>query len=386
MHDFLRQMNTLRPYPEDITILIIKFLQGRCDEQETRSLYEWLNTDADHKRIFDEISDLWSATLTGNPQAFDAFSALKKVKDKTIRSGNKVRKTNNKSIELSIPYRLLKVAAIFIFALIIGSLAFYFVTSYNEVPSADGLNLTTEIAAPIGSKSHVVLPDGTKIWLNAGSSLKYSSSFNKGQREVSLVGEAFFDVAKKKGAPFFVKTNEVTIKVLGTAFNVKAYPNEGSVSTTLVRGSLVIEHRTKGKAVLQTVLEPNQQATYIKNSGQLLLSSAESETLNKEKIHKIDQIKGKILLTKKIDTEPFTAWKDNRLVFRNESFESLAIKLERWYGVKINIKGDEIKNFHFNGTIENETVDDVMKIIKYALPIDYDIKHNVISIRLKPEK
>jgi ferric-dicitrate binding protein FerR (iron transport regulator) len=103
--------------------------------------------------------------------------------------------------------------------------------------------------------------------------------------------------------------------------------------------------------------------------------------LKPEKIKKTEREKEKIILSTQVETEVFTAWKDNQLIFRNEIFESLAIKLERWYGVKINIKDDEIKKYHFNGTIVNETIQDVMDIIQYILPISYSIEHNVITIQ-----
>jgi ferric-dicitrate binding protein FerR (iron transport regulator) len=195
-----------------------------------------------------------------------------------------------------------------------------------------------------------------------------------------LEGEAFFDVTKKDGKFFMVKTRGITVRVLGTAFNVKAYPNEGSIETTLVRGSLIVEQHTEGKEVTETLLEPNQRAIYIKKEGNLILSGVENKSLKPENINKSENPKEEIILSKQVDTEVFTAWKDNRLIFRNEIFESLAIKLERWYGVTIDIKDDEIKKYHFNGTIVNETIQDVMEIIKYTLPISYTIEHNTITI------
>ena len=102
-----------------------------------------------------------------------------------------------------------------------------------------------------------------------------------------------------------------------------------------------------------------------------------------EKLEKLDELKGKVLLGKKVETAVFTSWKDNRLVFRNESFESLVVRLERWYGVKITVSDKELNNFHFNGTIENETIQEVLQFINYTIPIKYSIKHNLITIGKK---
>jgi ferric-dicitrate binding protein FerR (iron transport regulator) len=363
----------------NINEVITNYLQGSVTEGEIQFLKNWLNESMENKKLFDEISDVWSATYSKKTNEFDAQKAFNNIKKQLSKSPKQVdfkaRYQQNKSIKL---YRnLLRIAAVFIVGLIIGNLILFEQksNSVNRIESA-----ITEITAPMGSKSKITLPDGTKVWLNAGSTIRYNTAFNQSNRKVTLEGEAYFDVVRKMKTPFLVVTSEVTIKVLGTAFNLKAYPGEGSVETTLVRGSLIVEKKDGEKQFTQTILAPKQRATYIKQTGQMFLSDTENQVLKKDKVKQLDQVKGKVLVSKEIDTEIFTAWKDNKLVFRNETFGSLAIKLERWYGVKISLADSEIKNYHFNGTIENETINDVMDIMKITLPIEYSISHNNITI------
>jgi len=202
-------------------------------------------------------------------------------------------------------------------------------------------------------------------------------------REVTIEGEAYFDVIHNRQKPFIVRTTDITIKVLGTVFNVKAYPFEGSVETTLISGSLIVEKNSDNNKIEETKLLPNQRATYIRRQGTVFLNDTDHESMKKVKVDNIEHIKGKVLLTKKVETDIFTSWKDNRLVFRNEAFQSLVVRLERWYGVKIIILDDDLNNYHFNGTIENETIQDVLQFIDYTIPIDYTVKHNQITIKKK---
>jgi len=373
--------NTLGDLHANNIDLLIRYFKGAANADEINTIRQWLDASAENKRLFDELNDIWLATAKKESGNFvDTFQALQKVRERI--GDTKETKDSDKVVRLNSVYQqLLKIAAIFILAFMLGAGTIYF---YADHKIAKTENELTEITAPIGSKTHIRLPDGTMVWLNAGSKLTYNTNFNSVNREVSLEGEAYFDVTKRNHQLFLVKTKEVTVRVLGTAFNVKAYPKEGSVETTLVRGSLIVEQHENDNSVKETILKPNQRATLIKDHGDLYLSEVERVMIKKEegeKMVKIEEIKGKLLFSNKVKTEDFTAWKDNKLVFKNEKFESLAIKLERWYGAKIIIKDPEINNYHFSGSICNETVEDVMKLIKYTLNIDYAIQHNTITIQ-----
>lgn len=373
-------MNTTFPMDDQLNEIIISYLKGETTIDEQQKLVKWLEESPENKKLFDQFSDIWFSTAKGlqNKLNFNSLEALKKVNHKIDLTDE--QQPRKKIISITRFQAFMRIAAVVIITFGVSYSAFWLLNSGKRVAGTDFI---TEVTAPIGSKSKVTLPDGTKIWLNAGSTIRYSGDFNKINREIKLEGEAYFDVTKNKNMPFIVHTlSNINIRVLGTAFNLKAYPHEGLIETTLVRGSLIVE-QTGSKQKRETTLAPNQRATYIKTDGKIFLSEVDKQTIKKEAPQKLEQIKGKVLFAPKVETEIFTSWKDNKLVFRNEGFESLAVKLERWYGVKINFVGDEIKNYHFNGAIENETINDVFHIISYTLPIKYSIQHNIITVAKK---
>ncbi len=334
---------------EGVFDIIIKHIKGLTNSAEETTLVLWLNESEENKRAFDEISDIWIATAKPDKtNPFDSKKAFENVRHKLELTKRKIR----------IPFwknsTFYKVAASIIISFSLGFLVNKIIPKKQVINS----DVITEVMAPNGSKSKVVLPDGTNVWLNSNSSIRYSSSFNKQNRDLKLEGEAYFDVHKNKNLPFIIKTgNNLSVKVLGTAFNVKAYSSEKYIETTLERGSLLVE-RTEGKNIYETRLVPKQRATFNKSEKRMEVSTENDPTL-------------------------YSSWKEDKLIFRNEPFESLVIKLERKYGVSITIKDKEIKTFHFNGIIQNESITDVMNIIKYTLPISYTLDHNQIIISKK---
>ncbi len=358
---------------EELIYLIIKRLTNTIDSEEAALLEKWIANSPENRRIFNEVSDIWLASVSQAENNFDSSEALRKVKMR-LEKGNVVVEPKKKLLH---PGFFLKAAAIALLLISVSLFSYYTGISKNK-PTED----YTLIEAPLGSRTKVNLPDGTKVWLNGGSNLRFCNTFNKSERAVTITGEGYFDVAHNKDLPFFVNTREIRIKVLGTAFNIKAYPDEGLVETTLERGSLAIEKLTSDGPVQQTVLAPNQRATFIKTEGKVHLSDIDKKATGEKPEEYRPPVKEQLLISKKIDTHVFTSWKDDKLVFRNEPFESLTIKLERWYGMKIVIEDEEIKNYHFNGTFEKETIHDVLNIIHFTLPINYTVNHDQVFIKL----
>jgi len=362
----------LKANDENNVALIVKFLKGHCENHEIENLTEWIRSDPENARLYDEICDIWNAS---SKNRFDSIEALNRVKKRIISN----QSGKNYPIGIQFKYALLRVAAIIVLIMVSVVLTYIITSKTGET----GSDTVSEISVPLGSKSKILLPDGTKVILNSGSIIRYNNRFNIQTREVTIEGEAYFDVIHNRQKPFIVRTTDITIKVLGTVFNVKAYPFEGSVETTLISGSLIVEKKLDNNKIEETKLLPNQRATYIRRQGTVFLNDTDHESMKKVKVDNIEHIKGKVLLTKKVETDIFTSWKDNRLVFRNEAFQSLVVRLERWYGVKIIILDDDLNNYHFNGTIENETIQDVLQFIDYTIPIDYTVKHNQITIKKK---
>ena len=211
--------------------------------------------------------------------------------------------------------------------------------------------------APKGSVSEIILPDGSAIFLNADSKVKYSIDGKDGIREVFLEGEAWFDVEKNNEKHFLVHTSFYDVNVTGTKFNIKAYGTDNELATTLEEGQIIIQSTDNFKLAENVIVNPGEQAS-----------------LNKE---------SKELTIKNVNTKWVTSWKDNKLIFVNMSLKELVVLLERKYGVDIEVKNKEILNLHFDGTIKNESIIEFLNIIQKTLPIDYKIVGQKIEITNK---
>jgi transmembrane sensor len=233
------------------------------------------------------------------------------------------------------------------------------------------------IHSTMGSRVSFNLPDGSSGWLNSGSTLKYALNFNE-NRMVELEGEAYFDVVHARSHPFYVKTSDIRIKVLGTKFNVKSYPDDKTIETTLLSGLVEIETLSpEAGEGRKLILKPNQKATFRKNIENITVQNQTDKVLIPRGIKEIG-------IFEDIDTTPITSWKDSRLIFINEPFESLLVKLERWYDVKIALRDSALMKLSYTGKFENETVEQAFNAIKVATPnIDFKINKNNIEIFLK---
>ena len=260
----------------------------------------------------------------------------------------------------------------------------YFISSTGSVKPLWVSNVKSiENKVARGSKKIIVLPDGTQVWLNAGSKLSYDSSlYNQKKRIVSLSGEAFFDVAKNKEKPFIVQTNKISIKVLGTAFNVKAYPDDKFTETTLLRGS--IELTVKNRPYQKIMLKPNEKLSLIDSLTDLHERIATRKVqlqshagIDNEKLV-IQDIQPVLLDNKEYVEE--VSWIDDNLVFQDQSFKDLTPRMERWFNVTIEIKNPSIKAFHFTGIFNKESINEALTAMQLIRPFKFKITKNYVLI------
>ncbi|WP_299671879.1 FecR family protein [uncultured Polaribacter sp.] len=210
------------------------------------------------------------------------------------------------------------------------------------------------LTVPYGKKFQVILSDGSQIYLNSGSSLKYPVAFIEGQkREVFLNGEGYFKIAKNKKDAFIVHAKNIRTKVYGTEFNIASYDNEENINIVLVEGSVgVFKALEKNK---ENKLKPNQIATYSKSDKKMKIAN--------------------------VAIDSHIAWIDNVLLFKNEKFSIILKKLERHYGVKITINNENFyKDERFTGRFEVESIEDVLKTMNKVLDFQFTKNNNQISI------
>lgn len=319
--------------------------------------------------------------LRENPALQQQFDILFKTLIRCKASEKEQQLTSNRIIEKTRglqkaprlirykKYRPLAAASILIF--IVVSLFF----AYRGQPATSAIAKQPDLIAQNGERRQSVLPDGSKVWLNSGSRLYFINDFKGATREVRLDGEAFFDVVKNHERPFIVHAADVDIKVLGTAFNVKAY-GDADVETTLYRGLINIA-KADDKNFQPIMLYPNQKIVLPRHttvaSGKALETVSHQQMPGFIAIRQIDSTKIESLRIE-------TAWMYNRLEFRGDDFDALAKKLERWYNVTIVFEDEAVKKLSFNGSFERENIEQAMLALSTANFFQYKIKNNEIFI------
>jgi ferric-dicitrate binding protein FerR (iron transport regulator) len=230
-----------------------------------------------------------------------------------------------------------------------------------------------EVEAKKGARSFMLLPDGTKVWLNSDSKLEYKENFNDSIREVMLTGEAYFDVVKDAAHPFVVHTSDIDIRVLGTAFNVKSYPKESSIEATLIHGLIEVTNKKRPSSP-KVILHPHEKLVFQKEDEHQPAIAAGQSTLAKKPF-------SIAALPKKSDTAIVeTSWVYNKLIFDGETFKEIALKMERWYNVRISFKNEKAANLRIRYLIENETIEEALKAIQVVERFKYTINGNEIEI------
>jgi ferric-dicitrate binding protein FerR (iron transport regulator) len=304
-------------------------LHGELNSEEEAEFNEMMNDDV-HLREFEKVRK-----IAENLAKSGAIPVNGKVKSwEKIENG--IRFYQSRWIKEAIKY-----AAIITVAFIAGNLLRPYVTTDKETRFS-------EITVPFGQMSQITLSDGTKIWLNSGTTLRYPEGFAANSRTVSIDGEAFFQVAKMAHNPFTVNTSEMKVEVLGTSFNLSAYKEDATTSLTLVEGKVDVQNNA-GKTI--AYLSPGQMATKNKNETTLEIQN--------------------------VKTAFYIAWKEGEIFFEDERLDQIAVKIERWFNVDISFANEHLKSQKFTGTIlKNKPVDQIMQALELLSPIRFNHQVN----------
>ena len=362
----------------EIQGLMIGFFSGTLDRNQTERLNKWLKQD---KQRLDEFNRMRSAWIlwrhrTGK-KAFDARNGWPALQQRIKDAGR------NRFAELITPMRY---AASLALCMTITAVVMMIVTRSKPVENTGDVMLSdasavpsTTIHMPLGSKSSITLPDGSSVWLNAGSTLTYSTDFGMENRELHLVGEAFFSVKGDSLKPFDVHTIGMTVRALGTRFNVKAYPDDEIMTATLEEG------------VIDVLLRKTQQLIQLKPNEQIVI-----EKTRQENIQVSEQTAGQpisletlpatvlkeVVLIPKYQTELATSWKNTKWIVADASLSEFVTNMERRYNLKFRYDSEELKNYRVSGSFENETVEQILKALSLAAPVNYRIDKNNVKLSL----
>lgn len=365
--------------------LIAGYLAGSLSDDEENTLLFFVRSNPEYHQLLAKTLEAWqTASLIQHSDSEILESQWNKL-EKRIK--NSARNTSFPDYLLPGNKLTVRIFLTGIAAAVVLFIGFIFLSKPDNVESKDQpMHFTVNV--PNGTRSEITLTDGTRVWLNAGSILEYTPDYNLNTREVKLCGEAFFQVVTNKKKPFVVKTFGLSITAFGTAFNVKAYPDEQTITATLVEGKIKVEGTNRDKKKFTYVLTPNQNVVIEKDP---LPAHSEVPT-GSEKIHAENQQKliqpvyRSIRLNEQINTLPYISWKDQRWIIEKESLNDLIISLERRYNVKISFNAQELKNFSFTGIIQNETFEQVLKILQLTAPIKFDLAPGEARIYTDPER
>lgn len=223
-----------------------------------------------------------------------------------------------------------------------------------------------EITTRYGTRNFLELPDGSKLWLNAGSRIKYAEAFAGGRRELTLEGEAFFDVKHDPDHPFIIHTGKLDVKVLGTSFNVKAYASDSTIETTLIKGKVEIDF--PGNTQPGIVLRPNEKVVILKKEAPAAHTAAEH----------VDR--------RMVAPDPVyrtlieTSWVEDKLAFRNESFSDVSKRLERWYNIHFSFENQRYLQDKLTGCFKDQPIKNVMDALQISFGFHYRIDGDTIRI------
>ncbi len=315
----------------DIDQLIASRLLGTITSDDSQLLDIWVAEKVENQRYFSEQKRLWNL--------FEMHQKMQKIDERKAYQKISTQLFNPKKIGLFAYVQ--RIAAILLLPVMIVSVIYIFSEKTDRKQHAMVYN-TAE--TPLGMRSSLTLPDGTKVWLNAGSKLSYPINFSSKFRAVSLEGEAYFEVVKDKKWPFLVHSGNMNVLVSGTTFNCNAYPENSLIETVLVEGQVTVVNES---ATISKELFPNEMASFSKREQRITKS--------------------------KVNPEKYIAWKSGKLMFREDKMNLVVEKLERWYNVEFEIKDKEIADYVYTATFIDESLDQVLKMLSLSAPIRYSV-------------
>lgn len=366
----------------DIDLLIAAYLSGSATADELDKLNHWIGADNNNLVYFNKLKNAW--ILSGGKKhevSGQASISWGKLKNR-IGSEVPLNDSEHELIPETTPFtRYLKVAATWILLFGLGSLITLLVTHKPDKYQSASADRTVEISTPLGARSMIKMPDSTVVWLNAGTIIRYKEDYGRNNRSLDLMGEAYFSVAKDSLHPFIVNTQGVLIRALGTRFNVKAYPEEKTISATLEEGRIDIGVGGLTDKDQRVLLKPRDKFIYHKVTRETeKYTESPDDNIKTESSPRVKP-KG-ISLLSNVRTELYTSWKDPRWIIFREPLNTLAPMIERRYNLKIIFDNEQLRKYKFTGIVENETVDQILNALKLTAPINYTITKDTIRLTL----
>lgn len=355
---------------EKLAILLSRKLSGEATPGELKELEKWIRDNPQDHYVIESVQLYWHNMPVQDFFNISDNAHFERILNKAetpVVAISRYQHTTRKYRRAGLKWAA---AAVLIGFTVVAGILF----NQQRLQKEDGAK--NDIVTTRGTKSKIILPDGTKVWLNADTRLNFDKKFNGALREVYLDGEAFFDVAKNKDRPFIVHTSDIDIRVLGTAFNVKSYKEEATIEATLIHGSIQV---TKQKECIpKIILSPNEKLVFNKLIGKVV-ESPDHLPMGKEK--EAQYLVSKIAINESNDSSIVeTAWIHNRLLFDGDTFKELAVKMERWFDVQIKFENAEAAGYRLRGAFEDETIVEALKALQQIANFKFTVKDKTVTI------
>jgi len=331
--------------------LLNKFIANRCTSDEVDVVFDWLQNhsgnlsyEALFKSYWDGIQVMEADKEKSSQQQLDRIHHTINLNHSDWLNGDRKKVLNRKK---SFVRLISKAAAILLLPVI--SILVYSYFYQPDLYSLLGESQKYEIVSPPGSRTHLELSDGTKVWLNRGSKMIYPRRFIGNTRTVQLVGEGYFEVASNKTKPFIVETQEMSVKAVGTAFNIRAYPDGANFETSLETGKVIIHQTNSADKMDVCDMKPGEHFSFNETTRRYTLTTED--------------------LTK------YVAWREGKLVFKDDYLVDVAERLSRWYNVKVTLKDQNLNHLTYTATFIDETLDQVLEMLEIVTPISYTVSN-----------
>ena len=355
-----------------IASLVRKLLDDNLSPEELYELQDLFRSAEARGDVEMWLNDLWESSGYQDSVSVDSAYLSGKLREKLRLSGQvrPVLKDNDDRI-IRFVRSMMRYAAVFLIAM---AFSWYWFGG-NKLPESQKPDTfipsgVSEVSVTYGSKTRIVLPDSSVVFLNSGSRLSYPPVFDN-ERHVTLSGEGYFVVRSDSLHPFLVHTADVSVKALGTEFNVKAYPEEKNVETVLVSGTVEIIKKGQVKPIIE--LKPGERASYVKDTAPKQPSAGVSANTAKEESKMV------VGIDRKPDVS--TGWVKNHLVFDAEPFGQIIVRLERWFNVEIDNRNAALSTTRLTGRYDTENIEQVMHSLQMVTPFSYKIEKNKVIIR-----
>lgn len=370
--------------------LLSKKLANDATPDELQDLHSILLSNPELHHQADLLTHMWSQnspdSLGHDNEAAYMRHVMKHKAEFFTEESHKIDDAESNETEESVDpsfFRNLfskRITLVTLVAFVIGIGSFIYFKPGKENAIASVTEEISSVATKNGNRTKLVLPDGTQVWLNAGSNLNYNNSaFNKELREVSLDGEAYFDVTKNEAKPFIIHTKKMDVRVVGTAFNVRSYNDERTAEASLIRGS--IEVTLKDRKDQKIILKPNEKIS---------INTEDEVKEIKLKTGKAIPVKYNTTIPQIVVKElkpnptyhiiPEIAWTQNRLYFDDKNLEEIGPMLEKWFGKTVIIQNESLSKIRYTGNFGNETIETVLSYLKLSRTFNFKVDNDTVVI------